>query len=233
MGSDGSQVTADYTQPYTVVGSPRTLYYRVDAQRGATNELLYSYFIPKNATEANSKQYNVYYDDTNMSMVSNELTSGLTVYFANIYDIKNWVIAAIGGDSNAPLPAGSSTDPAIVSGKAYTLLQIAGGDIGSYGTITLDSTTGVISTTTATAPGTYTLYIRNNGSYNISEFDLTVTAGSGGECCPIPLNLKGLTYEDRAEVIAGNAIIVGPRRAPRPLLQSDRMLMLKAYAHRR
>jgi hypothetical protein len=218
-----------------VNGVPRTLYYRKDAEDGDSFEILYSYFVPKNAAQATSVPYNVYYNnDDKMSMVSKELTTGVTVFFAKTNDVKNWVINELGGGGVSVAPGGS-TPAAIVSGKSYEILQIDGGDAGSYATITVDPTTGVISTTTTTVPGTYTLYIRNNGSYNITTYNLMVLgagAGAGGDCCAIPLNLKGLDYTDRAEALAGNYIIVGPPRV-KPLLQSDRMKMLKAYALRR
>ena len=70
--------------------------------------------------------------------------------------------------------AGNSSTAAIVTGKSYTILQKSGGDSSSYGTISIDSTTGAISTTSTTIPGIYTLYIRNTGSYNITSFSLTV-----------------------------------------------------------
>jgi hypothetical protein len=70
----------------------------------------------------------------------------------------------------------SSTEAAIVSGKSYTKLEISGGNSASYSTITINPTSGIISTTSSTTPGTYTIYIRNNGSYNITTFILTVTS---------------------------------------------------------
>lgn len=73
--------------------------------------------------------------------------------------------------------AGSSSPNAIISGKSYAILEITDGDSSSYETITINSTTGSISTTPGTLPGVYTIYIYNTGSYNISVYYLTVTGG--------------------------------------------------------
>ncbi len=74
--------------------------------------------------------------------------------------------------------AGNSSINAFISGKSYTILQKSGGTSSSYSTININSTTGAISTTSATVPGTYTLYIRNNGSYHISSVILTVNSNN-------------------------------------------------------
>jgi hypothetical protein len=95
------------------------------------------------------------------------------------YTINNIIL--IEGDPNVKrtstdtINPNTSTDAAIVSGRSYTILEKSGGDSGSYSTITIDSTTGVISTTSSTIHGTYTLYIRNTGSYNITEFNLIIS----------------------------------------------------------
>lgn len=73
--------------------------------------------------------------------------------------------------------AGSSTAGALISGRSYSILQIAGsgGSVGSYPTITMNAITGALTTTRETAVGTYTLTLRNNGSYHITVYELTVT----------------------------------------------------------
>ncbi len=78
--------------------------------------------------------------------------------------------------TTSTIEADSFTIPAIVTGASYTILQISGGSPASYSTITMNSTNGRIFTTTATTPGVYTIYLRNNGSYNNTRYILTVTA---------------------------------------------------------
>ncbi len=73
------------------------------------------------------------------------------------------------------ITAGSLTVQAIVSGANYEILAIKqDGSFISVPSITINSNTGVITAGTDVEPGTYTLYIRNTGSYNITQFELTV-----------------------------------------------------------
>lgn len=110
------------------------------------------------------------YELTNMGYSPYSLTNIITTPSPNL----NQTISA-------SLVAGESVAP-VISGPIYTLLDITGGDPGSYGTITIpDSNTGVVQTTSATAPGTYSLYIRNTGSYNITIFGLSITAGGNND----------------------------------------------------
>jgi hypothetical protein len=71
--------------------------------------------------------------------------------------------------------AGKPTQPALISGQSYSILEITGGDTGSYSTITINATTGRIQTTTTTVPSTYILGIRNTGSYHFTTYTLTVS----------------------------------------------------------
>ena len=90
--------------------------------------------------------------------------------------------------------SGASTSPAIIGGKSYTIFQTTGGVSGSYGTITVNSSMGVISTTGSTESGTYTLTIRNAGSYHFTMYSLTVTQRSY-----VPYSMFGL-YTDNSQV---------------------------------
>jgi hypothetical protein len=72
--------------------------------------------------------------------------------------------------------SGQSSIAAIRSGYSYDIFKIAGGDPTSYDTITMNASTGVISTTNSTIAGIYTITLRNTGSYNITTFNLTVNS---------------------------------------------------------
>lgn len=71
--------------------------------------------------------------------------------------------------------AGENSSNAIISGKSYSILAISvGGIFNSYPGITINSTSGIVSTTTNLNSGLYTIYIRNTGSYNITKLNLNL-----------------------------------------------------------
>ena len=73
---------------------------------------------------------------------------------------------------SSTVTVGNSTNSAIkTSGVYYAFLE----DYITPFEINIDNATGVISTTSSTPIGTYTLYIYNTGSYNITTYTLTVT----------------------------------------------------------
>lgn len=189
MGSDGNEITKNLTHTYTIGGTPRTLYYRFDAEEQDDREILYSYFVPRNNSDNNIKPFNVYYNGENMSMISNELTTGLTVYFGKSFDVKDIVVKDLkymAGEGNDIYTApGNSTNSAIISNKSYTILQINKGEelVDLNTIITVNSVTGVISTTSNITPGIYTIFVRNNGSYNITVFYLIVALGGKSDQC--------------------------------------------------
>jgi hypothetical protein len=88
----------DLTHNYSINGENFTLYYHDYKGDGGNYEQLYSYWIPKKISENSTKTYNAYYEDVggDMSMLSKDVTTGLIVYFAKTYDVKEWVINDIG-----------------------------------------------------------------------------------------------------------------------------------------
>jgi hypothetical protein len=81
------------------------------------------------------------------------------------------------------IQSGQSTSAAIKSGQSYDIFKKSGGNPSSYGTITMDNSTGVISTTSSTEPGTYTITLRNIGSYNFTTFELTIPSTPISDIC--------------------------------------------------
>jgi hypothetical protein len=77
---------------------------------------------------------------------------------------------------------GNSSNPAIKNDPSgnYNILEIIGGDIQSRDIITMNANTGSITVPSSTTPATYTIYLRNTGSYNISYFNLTVISENTG-----------------------------------------------------
>jgi hypothetical protein len=70
---------------------------------------------------------------------------------------------------------GQTSVAAIIPGHSYDIFKISGGTPSSYATITMNDNTGIISSTTASAAGTYTITLRNTGSYNFTTFELTIS----------------------------------------------------------
>lgn len=134
---------------------------------------------------------------------------------------------------------GGTSTAAIVPNKSYIILQISGGDSNSYGTITIDSVSGVISTTDSTVPGIYTIYLRNNGSYNITIFELTIISNSNNTevvtspCCSRSMDLNGIDYEERTQFIAGNVLIAESMRREAYFSYTDYLRKKMAYAAKR
>lgn len=92
---------------------------------------------------------------------------------------------------------GDAVNPGIVSGLSYSILQVNASLPSAYSTITINSVTGAISTTLGTPIGVYTVYVRNQGSYNITTVELTVTEHSNAPICFIA---GTLVLTDQGEV---------------------------------
>jgi len=153
------------------------------------------------------------------------------------YDIANIIPTAVPTlhrSVAASITAGTSTAAAIISGRSYTVLQIVGTNPEPYSSITMDPTTGVISTTGSTVPGTYAIYLRNTGSYNITVYTLTITEAAGGlSCCDRPTFKlgPGVGYEVYTDLIAGNIMMENLQR--KNLSYDQLMTIRKAQASKK
>ncbi len=93
MGSDGDEDIENFTQAYTLSSTNLTLYYQKHAESGSSNEILYSYFIPKRVAQNNELTYIFNNDGSDdNSIMSKTVTNGVLVYFAKQNDVQEWVI---------------------------------------------------------------------------------------------------------------------------------------------
>ena len=94
MGSDGDEVNTNLTYSYTIGSTNLTLYYVKQEENGDSDEIIYSYFIPKKVSENNAQTYNLYQEpgDDDNSLMSTVVTNGLIVYFSKTNDVKEWVV---------------------------------------------------------------------------------------------------------------------------------------------
>lgn len=74
--------------------------------------------------------------------------------------------------------AGSASSAALAgAGNTFAILALTGGDAGSYNTITMNASTGQVSTTSSTVAGKYGIVLRSaSTAYAVTTFELTVTA---------------------------------------------------------
>jgi hypothetical protein len=134
---------------------------------------------------------------------------------------------------------GDSTIAAInadASGNAFAILDITGGDISSYTSITISSQTGAITTTSGTVSGIYTIYVRSTGSYYITTFELTVgdySSFSNSGCCDMTLDLQDIDYRTRAEILSGNMILSQFSQRRVALSYTDLIRIKQAQAHKK
>lgn len=110
---------------------------------------------------------------------------------------------------------GQSSDAAVIAGAPFELLDIQGP--GNYTGISLNPQTGVISTSSDTELGVYILTIRSSGSYNITEFVLTIENPISNptivSCCQKKMFIgSNVSYTIRNNFTEGNVLIGGVRR---------------------
>lgn len=136
---------------------------------------------------------------------------GFTPYTTTIINSSSDLIQSYSQTVNK----GESTVSALnadASGNEFEILQVTGGDSGSYATISMSAQTGAITTTSATAVGTYTIRLRSIGSYNITTFILTISpdADSSGitTCCVTTIDERGLDYAQINNYRIGNRLLL-------------------------
>lgn len=147
----------------------------------------------------------------------------LVGFGATPYQLKNIDANSLIQSYSQSVVQGSTSNEALnadASGNAFVILKIEGGDQASYATISISQQIGSISTTSATAAGTYTLTLRSTGSYFITTFILRVIAyippssGSTAACCSSTIDERGLPYEWINDYRIGNRLILEHSQNP-------------------
>lgn len=144
---------------------------------------------------------------------------GYTPYTTTIITSSSQLVQSY-SQTVAPGESSLESVQADASGNAFSILGITGGVAASYGTLTISAQTGAISTTSATAAGTYTLTIRSVGSYFITTFVLTVSAQAApatttSQCCSSTIDERGLSYEWINDYKIGNRLIAEVSQNPK------------------
>jgi hypothetical protein len=148
---------------------------------------------------------------------------------------------------SATVEAGNETDPGVIEGYGYRILEINGDLASEYPTIQLEDASGYqfygqIKTTAATPAGVYVLRMyANKNPYGVTTYTLTVTAAPAPEpepqgeptCADRVLELKGLDYETRNNILAGNTLICETTIRQPMTSYSDYYKMKMAYASKR
>lgn len=108
--------------------------------------------------------------------------------------------------------AGSSSIAAVLAGlSSFSILEIDGELPAETPSITINSTTGVVSTTSETAVGSYTIIVRAvTNPYSITTVTLTVTSGTTPATTTVSLVTKGKGYDFELynSVRAGNQLVL-------------------------
>jgi hypothetical protein len=93
MGSDDNTINTNLTQPYTLNGQNRTLFYNRNIEEDDEIERFFSYFIPYQDELNNTKTYSDFLaNDDELSLYSVPVRQGLRVYFSKQNDVYEWVL---------------------------------------------------------------------------------------------------------------------------------------------
>ena len=223
-GFDNSVTTAINCYSYGTIDISTTGIYAVGKGFNSIEIHCYSADNSWSDSNANSSLTGTPNPDIGTTWVSTGLNQpyelnnmGYTPYSLTIIDASSNLIQSY----SQTILAGGSTVQAIVSDAEYQILAIKqDGSFISVPSITIDYNTGAITATSDTEPGIYILYIRNTGSYNITQFELTVNEGLGPEseetaeeaciCSQKPctqLSYVGVTQSDKITNIHDNRTI--------------------------
>ena len=143
-----------------------------------------------------------------------------TSYSLSTSDYSPYSLTLVDTFTRTVAVGGASTPAAVIPDYTFQILEINGALASTVPTITLNATTGVIQTTSATPAGIYTLRIYSTKNpYGVTEYALIVQAEPPPPptptpvtgCCPTPVQLQDIDYTTRTEVKRGVIIGLGPR----------------------
>lgn len=158
--------------------------------------------------------------------------SGYSPYSLSLVDTATYsIVAGTGGSTSAPVVPGYTN---------FVILQINNQPKSAYPYIDINSSTGVITTDSATPAGDYIIIIYSSKNpYSVTEYTLHVTAAPTPaptieliSCCDRPLYLKGADNTTRAQIKSGNVLIGATTKAPYPSY-SDWVYQKMALASKR
>lgn len=117
---------------------------------------------------------------------------------------------------SASVAAGSSSTAAVLAGiSSFSIVEIDGESPLETPSITINSTTGVISTTSETFVGTFQIVVRAvTNPYSITRFTLTVTEAppptppTPSTQLPVPIGFKRLDYSEYGNLVFGNRLVI-------------------------
>jgi hypothetical protein len=134
----------------------------------------------------------------------------LKIFGPNPYSLTTITSNTVRIDFNTTIQAGSSLSPAISGFTTYSILQISSDGESDASTITINSTTGVISTTRSTPLDVYLIKVyaeKDNGQYTSTNVYITVLEppplGTGSIFKPG----KGFNFETYNAIQLGNNLI--------------------------
>ncbi len=87
--------------------------------------------------------------------------------------VKTFAATVVAGTASQ-----TALDPSRV-GNDFSILAKSGGDAESYESITINAQTGQVLVAKEIVSGEYVLTVRSVGSYNISQFVVNATGGTG------------------------------------------------------
>lgn len=232
---DAGQAIAEYCYSRGTIGTDAGAIFGRDAAPDGTTiatgcygigsggeEGIYGTSASEGASSTSCYIANVSWSDSAAITAGLDLTIYISTGINTPYEIRAigpspYSLTTIGDEDmtltfSGTVAAGSSSIAAVLAGlSSFSILEIDGESPAEIPTITINGTTGVISTTSETPAGTYNIIVRAvTNPYSITTFVLTVTEGpSPSPSTPnaVPIGFKRLDYSRFENLVAGNRLV--------------------------